>query len=186
VGLGDAGTQPMTRAHLTITYNGELYNFRALRHELAAEFMFESETDTEVVLRAWQKWGPAALQRFRGMFTFAIWDQRAHSLIGTGLVVAERHPVILNAPFLSPIREASAAGAMLRQHLRARSGAPNDLPVVTVWLDSSPEVIRERMIARGAQRDHPKLTDWQAYRRDVLIGGVREQAHTVCDVVIGS
>ncbi|WP_330256908.1 asparagine synthase (glutamine-hydrolyzing) [Nocardia sp. NBC_00565] len=80
VGLGDAGTQPMTRAHLTITYNGELYNFRALRRELGAEFVFESETDTEVVLRAWQRWGPAALQRFRGMFAFAIWDQRARCL----------------------------------------------------------------------------------------------------------
>ncbi|WP_405132949.1 asparagine synthase (glutamine-hydrolyzing) [Nocardia sp. NBC_01388] len=80
VGLGVAGAQPMTRAHLTITYNGELYNFRELRKELAAEFVFESGTDTEVVLRAWQKWGPAVLQRFRGMFAFAIWDQRARHL----------------------------------------------------------------------------------------------------------
>ncbi|WP_327116615.1 ATP-binding protein [Nocardia sp. NBC_01730] len=118
---------------------------------------------------------------YRSVVAPGIYD----SLIGTGLVVAERHPTILDAPFLSPIREA-AAGVMLGQHLRARSGASNDLPVVTVWLDSSPEVIRGRMVARGAQRDHPKLTDWQAYRRDVLVGGVRELAHTVCDVVIGS
>ncbi|WP_327118972.1 asparagine synthase (glutamine-hydrolyzing) [Nocardia sp. NBC_01730] len=80
VGLGEAGAQPMTRAHLTITYNGELYNFQELRRELAAEFVFGSGTDTEVVLRAWQKWGTAALQRLRGMFAFAIWDRRAQRL----------------------------------------------------------------------------------------------------------
>ncbi|MFX0574751.1 AAA family ATPase [Nocardia nepalensis] len=121
-------------------------------------------------------------EMYRSVVAPGIYD----SLIGTGLVVAERYPVILDAPFLSPIREASAAGVMLGQHLRARSGASNDLPVVTVWLDSSAEVIRERMVARGAERDHPKLADWDAYRRDVLVGGVRELAHTVCDVVIGS
>ncbi|WP_433678314.1 AAA family ATPase [Nocardia sp. CA-119907] len=119
---------------------------------------------------------------YRSVVAPGIYD----SLIGTGLVVAQRHPVILDAPFLSPIREASAAGVLLGQYLRARSGATDDLPVVTVWLDSAPEVIRGRMVARGAQRDHPKLTNWVAYDRDVLAGGVRELAHTVCDVVIDS
>ncbi|MGN2639003.1 asparagine synthase (glutamine-hydrolyzing) [Nocardia takedensis] len=80
VGPGEAGAQPMTRAHLTITYNGELYNFRELRRELATEFQFTSDTDTEVLLRAWQRWGTAALPRLRGMFAFALWDHRTREL----------------------------------------------------------------------------------------------------------
>jgi len=80
IGPGKAGAQPMTRDHLTITYNGEVYNYRALRTALGNDFTFTSATDTEVVLRAWQKWGPAALQRFDGMFAFALWDARAKAL----------------------------------------------------------------------------------------------------------
>ncbi|WP_436498588.1 asparagine synthase (glutamine-hydrolyzing) [Actinokineospora sp. HUAS TT18] len=80
VGLGDTGAQPMTRDHLTIVYNGELYNFRELREQLRGDFVFESGTDTEVLLRAWQKWGPAAVDRLRGMFAFALWDGRERTL----------------------------------------------------------------------------------------------------------
>jgi asparagine synthase (glutamine-hydrolysing) len=74
----------MTRDHLTITYNGELYNYRQLRDQLQAtnrgRFAFTSGTDTEVVLRAWQVWGPQALDRFVGMYAFALWDGRACQL----------------------------------------------------------------------------------------------------------
>ncbi|GIJ12732.1 asparagine synthase (glutamine-hydrolyzing) [Micromonospora andamanensis] len=74
------GTQPMTRDHLTLVYNGELYNFADLRSHLQRQHCFQSGTDTEVVLRAWQQWGPAALDRFDGMFAFALWDDRARQL----------------------------------------------------------------------------------------------------------
>jgi asparagine synthase (glutamine-hydrolysing) len=79
-GLGDAGAQPMTRDHLTIVYNGETYNAPALRAELAATYPFTSHTDTEVVLRAWQHWGPAALDKLRGMYAFAVFDARTSQL----------------------------------------------------------------------------------------------------------
>jgi asparagine synthase (glutamine-hydrolysing) len=78
--LGETGAQPMTRDHLTITYNGELYNFAELRNQLRGEYPFTSRTDTEVVLRAWQRWGTAALDRFNGMYAFAIWDHRERFL----------------------------------------------------------------------------------------------------------
>jgi hypothetical protein len=55
---------------------------------------------------------------------------------------------------------------------------------VTVWIDSPAEQIRQRMIARGSARDAPKLADWPAYRSGVLDSGIRELAHTVCDLVI--
>lgn len=81
IGLGPGGAQPLTRGDLTLTYNGELYNYRELRAELAARYAFESGSDAEVVLRAWQRWGPAALQRFNGMFSFALWNAASRELV---------------------------------------------------------------------------------------------------------
>ena len=64
-----------------IVYNGEIYNFREVRRELenlGASFL--SQSDTEVVLKAYARWGPECLTRFRGMFAFALWDAGRHSL----------------------------------------------------------------------------------------------------------
>ena len=74
------GQQPMVdeAAGLALVYNGELYNFPALKTELEAMgVVFHSRSDTEVLLRAWQHWGEACLTRLVGMFAFAIWDMRA-------------------------------------------------------------------------------------------------------------
>src|SRR4051794_17336597 len=73
IDLSEAGTQPLTKDGLSLVYNGELYNYRALRAELAAAGVrFRTATDTEVVLEAWRHFGAAALNRFRGMFAFAL------------------------------------------------------------------------------------------------------------------
>jgi asparagine synthase (glutamine-hydrolysing) len=80
VDLSDAGAQPMTRAGLTITYNGELYNYQTLRRQLTAGHQFTSTTDTEVVLAAWHRWGVDALTRFEGMYAFAILDHQLRRL----------------------------------------------------------------------------------------------------------
>jgi asparagine synthase (glutamine-hydrolysing) len=76
-----AGRQPMTSAdgRWTIVWNGELYNYRELREELA-EYPFSTRTDTEVVLAAWDRWGEACLDRFLGMFAFLLWDARDRRL----------------------------------------------------------------------------------------------------------
>lgn len=77
------GQQPMVdeAAGLALVYNGELYNFVALKAELEAEgAVFHSRCDTEVLLRAWQHWGEACLTRLRGMFAFAVWDIRESRL----------------------------------------------------------------------------------------------------------
>jgi asparagine synthase (glutamine-hydrolysing) len=64
-----------------ISYNGEVYNFRELRAELEGlGHAFHSQTDTEVVLRAYMQWGPDCLARFNGMFAFALWDQARQEL----------------------------------------------------------------------------------------------------------
>jgi asparagine synthase (glutamine-hydrolysing) len=77
--LSSAGHMPMTRDHLTIVFNGEVFNFRDVRKELS-NFDFESDTDTEVVLRAYQTWGPTCLRKFRGMFAFCIHDRIKNEL----------------------------------------------------------------------------------------------------------
>ena len=81
IDLSAAADQPMHKDGLTIVYNGELYNYRALRAELAGSGVrFRTQCDTEVVLEAWRRWGADALPRFRGMFAFALFDERTGDL----------------------------------------------------------------------------------------------------------
>ena len=79
----EGGAQPMQDddGNLSITYNGELYNFLELRQTLeAAGHRFLTGSDTEVILKAYLEYGEAALEHFRGMFAFAIWDRRRQRL----------------------------------------------------------------------------------------------------------
>jgi asparagine synthase (glutamine-hydrolysing) len=71
------GQQPLVdpETGLSISYNGEVYNYVEIRRDLG-ETGFSTDCDTEVVLRAWRRWGADALERFRGMFAFAIHDPR--------------------------------------------------------------------------------------------------------------
>lgn len=82
IDLSPKGAQPMqgVDGSLVITYNGELYNYRELRRELA-EYPLKSETDTEVILAAYAKWGIGCLKRFNGIFAFALWDAKRNELV---------------------------------------------------------------------------------------------------------
>jgi asparagine synthase (glutamine-hydrolysing) len=78
--LSEAGHQPMLSAdgRLVLTYNGEIYNWRDLRRQLEARgARFRSDSDTEVILEAWRAWGPKCLEKFNGMFAFALHDVAA-------------------------------------------------------------------------------------------------------------
>lgn len=77
------GAQPMAspEGRYVISYNGEVYNFAAIRKDLeAAGDRFQTNCDTEVILLAWRRWGQAAIARLNGMFAFAIYDHEDHSL----------------------------------------------------------------------------------------------------------
>jgi asparagine synthase (glutamine-hydrolysing) len=78
-----AGAQPMLDAggRAAVTFNGEIYNYRELRAELEAKgFAFATGSDTEVILNGWLAWGEACLDRFEGMFAFALWDRKTRTL----------------------------------------------------------------------------------------------------------
>ena len=83
IDLSAAGHQPMTNEDGTwwLTYNGEIYNHRDVRAELLSKgHTYHSETDSETIIHAFEEWGPSAIDRFRGMFAFGLWDRRAQRL----------------------------------------------------------------------------------------------------------
>ncbi len=88
IDLSAAANQPLHKGGLSMIYNGEMYNYKELRAELqAAGVTFVTSSDTEVALEGWRRWGPAALDRFRGMFAFALVDTT------TGELVLARDPL---------------------------------------------------------------------------------------------
>lgn len=79
IDLSNLGHQPMIdeTTGMVIIHNGEVYNYREIREELKmAGFIFKSHTDTEVILKAYVKWGRSCVDKFVGMFSFAIWDPK--------------------------------------------------------------------------------------------------------------
>lgn len=90
IDLSAAGHQPMQSAdgRYQIVYNGELYNYKELKFELQrvisgsnqAAYFFKTNTDTEVIIAAYARWGADCLKHFNGMFAFAIWDDQEKEL----------------------------------------------------------------------------------------------------------
>jgi len=84
IDLSPSGAQPMHDqfGQFTIVFNGEIYNYRDLRRELETTgAIFETHSDTEVILEAYRAWGVDAFSRLRGMFAFGLWDARERSLL---------------------------------------------------------------------------------------------------------
>jgi asparagine synthase (glutamine-hydrolysing) len=84
IDLAAASQQPMVDPELglAIVFNGCIYNFRELRGELAAKgYRFFSQGDTEVILKAYAEWGPRCVERFNGMFAFALWERNSGRVV---------------------------------------------------------------------------------------------------------
>jgi asparagine synthase (glutamine-hydrolysing) len=77
------GQQPLFNedASVVVVYNGEIYNYQSLIPELTRlGHVFRTRSDTEVIVHGWEAWGPACVERFRGMFAFALWDRNRSTL----------------------------------------------------------------------------------------------------------
>jgi asparagine synthase (glutamine-hydrolysing) len=124
IDLSEAGRQPMTRGPLTATYNGEIYNYRELRDDLGAtRTPWTSDSDTEVLLAAFARWGDQALDRLDGMFAYGIWDDENKRLrlgrdrLGVKPLYFHRGP--RHFVFASEIRALLASGLVPRRLDRA-------------------------------------------------------------------
>lgn len=83
IDLSEAGAQPMLNEDgtLAMVFNGEIYNFKELRTQLEAlGHSFKSHADSEVLLHGYEEWGESIVNKLRGMFAFALWDQKTASL----------------------------------------------------------------------------------------------------------
>jgi asparagine synthase (glutamine-hydrolysing) len=114
IDLSTAADQPITKHGLTIVWNGELYNYKEIRAELAGRGVsFSTTSDTEVALEAWRAWGPDALRRFRGMFAFALADEK------TGELFLARDPFGIKPMFYLQ----RGRGALFASELKALTAA---------------------------------------------------------------
>src|SRR5258706_146680 len=82
IDLSAEGNQPMEYFDSVIIYNGEIYNYIEVRNELKAKgYIFKTQSDTEVILAAYREYGENCVQRFVGMWAFALWDKKKKNFI---------------------------------------------------------------------------------------------------------
>jgi asparagine synthase (glutamine-hydrolysing) len=82
IDLSTSANQPMSYDGLHLVFNGEIYNYSAIRDQLIAlGHTFETQSDTEVILHAWRQWGEDAIRQWRGMFAIVLYDQKLDELI---------------------------------------------------------------------------------------------------------
>ena len=167
IDLSSAGHQPMTNEDGTIwlTYNGEIYNHRDVRGPLEASgHTYRSQTDSETIIHAYEEWGDACVDRFRGMFAFAIWDAPRrrlllardrlgvkplyYAMVGSTLIFASEIKAILKSGYVEPRAAEGAVPEYLALGYLAGEGTMfagiRKLPPghILVWEDGRLEVRR--------------------------------------------
>ncbi len=124
-----SGQQPMASADgcLRVVFNGEIYNFRELARELSAlGHQFRTHCDTEVILYAWRQWGEQCVERFRGMFAFALYDSEEQSLF------LARDRFGIKPLFYSELADGQLVFGSELKVLKAHPGLPRQLCVEAV------------------------------------------------------
>ena len=206
--LSDAGRQPMVdrQSGVVLCYNGECYNYQDLRRELEANgYRFESNSDTEVLLKAYLQWGREFLQRLSGMYAFAIWDPRSNEtlLVRDRLGIKPLYYSRQNGAlwFASEVRGLLASGRVAR-HLNPRAissylwhgfvpgpeaivdGVLRLAPGSFLRLDGNGGVIEQarywRLPPAGSKESRPELLD--ACREDLSRAAAE---HLASDVPLG-
>lgn len=125
----EGGAQPMQSddRDLTLTFDGEIYNFRELRQELeTAGFAFRTQSDSEVILNGWRHWGVDCVSQFHGMFAFAIHDAR------TKQIFVARDRVGVKPLFYAPIADGSVLFGSELKALTAHPALRRDLDMSAV------------------------------------------------------
>lgn len=125
----EGGAQPMQSddSALTLTFDGEIYNFRELRQELeTAGFAFHTQSDSEVILHGWRRWGVGCVSHFQGMFAFAIHDARTKQLF------IARDRVGVKPLFYAPIADGSVLFGSELKALTAHPALRRDLDMSAV------------------------------------------------------
>jgi asparagine synthase (glutamine-hydrolysing) len=131
----EGGKQPMSNedGQVWVTFNGEIYNYRALRTELeAAGHRFSTRSDTEVLVHAWEQWQEECLGRLRGMFAFAIAD------FGRGVLFLARDHFGIKPLFYRRGRDYLAFASVRRRQSAVRPPG-HDRPLSAVPLHPQPE-----------------------------------------------
>lgn len=204
--------QPFVSAdgRLVLVYNGEVYNFRKLRRELRrGGTEFRTDSDTEVVLEAFRRWGPGCLERLSGMFAFAVWDERERRLFtardragekpfyyasvdGTFLFGSELKALVEWPGFRRDLRMTAVADFLTFGYVpdprTIWEGADKLPPGHWVRVDLPPEgtpevsePVRWWDLSFRADRG---VDDWGPEIRDTLVGAAQEMA--VADVPLGT
>ena len=211
IDLSASGDQPMvdTALQLALVFNGTIYNYRELRVELIAMgYYFFSEGDSEVILKAYHAWGEACVQRFYGMFAFAIWDMGRASLFlardrfgikplylardGAQLRFASSLPALLAGGGIDKTLDPVALHHHFTLHTvvpaprTILSGVRKLPPATTMKVDSDGQATQQVYWTLAATRPAQALSeaDWLAKTRQVLARAV-ERHRLAADVPVG-
>jgi asparagine synthase (glutamine-hydrolysing) len=213
IDLSPGGAQPMASADgaLRITFNGEIYNYRELRAELEQKGRrFRSSSDTEVILQLYEEEGAAMLPRLRGMFAFALWDERRRGLLlardpmgikplyyaddGTLRVASQVKALIAGGAVPTRLGPAGCVSFFLFGYVSdpfTIRDAVRALPAGhSLWIDAAgPQAPRPffsiRDVFAAAEEEAAALTPER--RQDLLRASLAESvaAHLVADVPVG-
>jgi asparagine synthase (glutamine-hydrolysing) len=204
IDLSETGAQPMVAEGLALTYNGELYNAPELRQVLEAEGVrFRGTSDTEVLLRAWRRWGVDCLPKLRGMFAFAVFDERTGELTlardqlgikplflvrrGGGLVFASELKALANELGDLTVNDAALVASLLYYWVpdsRCAYVEAEKLPPGS-WLSIKPN----GEVDRGTFWSLREVADEAQYQSDVDLAAVVEEstkAHLLSDVPVAT
>jgi asparagine synthase (glutamine-hydrolysing) len=221
IGLGAQGAQPMVLepqcgppgfekdAALVLTYNGEIYNYAALRHELQSQgHQLRTHTDTEVILHLYEQYGDRLVERLRGMFAFALWDQRRQRMLlardGYGIkplyyrddgtqvwIASQARPLVGVGATPATVSEAALAAFLVLGNIPEPATLWNEIQQVPagscLFVDGAgvhkPQCFFSVSDTLREARDGSAPVDPGAQLRDALKDSVA--AHLVADVEVG-
>ncbi|MEK6940127.1 MAG: asparagine synthase (glutamine-hydrolyzing) [Nanoarchaeota archaeon] len=188
-----------------IVFNGEIYNYKEIRKDLEKKYTFKTKSDTEVILRAYEEYGPECVQTFNGMFAFAIWDAKKDLLFlardrlgvkplyyyqnATKLMFASEIKAFLADPtFPRQLHHQAVAEYLTFQNIMDDktffAGVKMLLPGHYLVVQEGKDVIKQYWDASYVKSNKQKVEEYYADFRSILSRSVAR--HMVSDVPVGS